>query len=32
MNELYTAERGSGAFMNARRIRVAARREFPTVW
>lgn len=28
MDELYTAERGGGAFFNDRRIRVAARRDF----
>jgi myo-inositol-1(or 4)-monophosphatase len=29
MNELYTAERGSGAFLNDRRLRVAARQTLP---
>jgi myo-inositol-1(or 4)-monophosphatase len=29
MNEMFVAERGSGAFFNDRRIRVAARRNFP---
>jgi myo-inositol-1(or 4)-monophosphatase len=29
LNELYAAERGTGAFLNDRRIRVAARRELP---
>ena len=28
MDELYTAERGGGAYMNDRRLRVAARRDF----
>ncbi len=29
MDELYTAERGGGAFLNDRRLRVAARRQLP---
>ncbi|WEX09984.1 inositol monophosphatase family protein [Chelativorans sp. AA-79] len=29
MDELYTAERGGGAFLNDRRMRVAARRDLP---
>jgi myo-inositol-1(or 4)-monophosphatase len=29
LNELYTAERGSGAFLNDRRLRVAARKGLP---